>query len=223
MAYNSGFLRLVFLFQALNSVEIAETQVTLSGGPGSVPLDIFGDWDEGDLEDSAQDLYGDVLNGGNLFWADYSNLFAAKLSAIDVDGSLLADPLVKTLDTPRTGTTTNIHPQLSVLMSFWSGFTFGHANYGRMYLPHTMAGLTTSSPFSSSATALALANDGQDFVDHMNTRAQGKANQSLVAIASKAGTGTTKDVAFVRAGRVTDSQRRRYNSITPNYQVVAVS
>lgn len=222
MAYDSGFLRLSFLYNTGSTDEIAETQVILSGGPGSDVLASFAEWDAGDLLDSAQDLYDDVLNTGVLNWANYSRLHGAKLSAIDTSGHLLADPLVTEFATPFAGTVAQLHPQLTVVMSFWSGHTLGKGNYGRMYLPHTSSVLGTGLPITIPAVSASIASAGAAFINDMKTRGLAKSHQVKPVIASKAGAGSTKDIAWVRVSATTDTQRRRYNAYDVDYQKVAV-
>ncbi len=222
MAYNAGFLRLSFLYNVSGSDEIGETALHLSSGPGGDLAAQFADWTPADLQDSGDDLYTQILSSGSLQWGDYSNLLSVKLSPVKTDGTLLQDPLVRTLTTPRSGSTSHVPVQCSVLLSLWSGHNTGNANYGRMYLPHTKCTQATNSPYIASVPKASMLVNFNLFITAIKARATGMAHPTTVSNVSKTGAGSTKEVAYVRMGQIIDTQRRRTNRLDAAYDISAV-
>lgn len=217
MAYNAQFLRLTFGFLVLGTDEIAETSLHIGGGPGWDGPAGFAEYTQTDLGDLGGYYTTDLVAGSHILWAAYSQFTYVKLSLIDVDGTLVTQPLQHAVSGTPSGNQSKIPPQCSLLLSLWSGFSFGDANYGRMYLPHTLAPTATNSPYIAAADKSAILSQYTDFIHHVNTLAQGKSNQADVILVSNKGSGTTKAVAHVRSGSLVDTQRRRTNALSPSY------
>lgn len=217
MAYPQEFLRLQFLFTALGSGEIAETglQIAPTTG-GTLAATMLAEYTTADLEGFASNL-NDVLTGDEIRWANYSRLGAVKMSAHLTSGVQTGETLVAPLSSPFTGASAQVHPQNTVLLSLWSGYTVGVGNHGRMYLPHTQVDLVGSTPFGDPVDASFNAAHGAAFINAINTVSAAKAHIGLVTIMSRALGAATKTVQHVRVGTITDTQRRRYDSLPPSY------
>jgi hypothetical protein len=144
-----------------------------------------------------------------------------KASPIGTDGLLLGEPKVQD-ESIALGNVESIPPQNSLVLTFWSGLTFGQANYGRMYLPYTGAAFTNGTPYIASATCTAIAAAGATFVGAINDIADAVLAGSGVVNISKVDAGTVKGVSTVRFGRLVDTQRRRRNRLTEDFTDAAV-
>lgn len=217
MTYGAEFLRVSFGFVALNSEETGQTELSLASTVGGVTAEtLLGDWD-GALLQTLADYLDTCMSGGSFAWADYSVLKSVKMSAINIHGHSYVDPVVKSLDNSRAGTVHQVHPQLSTLISLWSGHTVGKGNYGRMYLPHCSTSLVNSTPRSAVADADANAAAAKTFLDSVNVLAQGLTHPTIVSIMSQAIGTNAWAVSYARCGRVTDTQRRRYAQLKGEY------
>jgi hypothetical protein len=214
--FNSGALILKFQFIVALFEEVAETQLTLSGGPGFATTTAFGEWSEGDLQDCA-DLYGALMGSTGLYWGSYSTLKSMKLAAVGTAGEYLAEPLTKDLGAGWAGASAHVPPQDTVVLSLRSGFHLGHANYGRMYLPHTIMPLQSGQAHASSSDVAALTLSAKTFLDGINDLSSSKSHPSKIVIRSSKGAGSTKAVAEVKVGNIIDTQRRRRNQLTETY------
>lgn len=223
MAYPKESLKLDFLFRIFNTVEIADTGLHIST-LGSAPFDAVASlalWNVGDLEDLLGNLSTMLMAAGGLRFADYGQLVGAKLAAIGTDGRYLAEPL-EASQTPTTGVSSDVVPQNSVCLSLWSGLSLGRANHGRMYLPYTQFAFNAAKPFTEAGTTAGLAANAASFIGQVNAKADLRTAGAGVVNLSKVGTGTVKAVAYVRVGRLVDTQRRRRNRLTEEHSQVAV-
>ena len=221
MTYGTSFLRCSFEFVAATTTEIAMTDLTIAPPIASptVATDMLADYAGSDLQTFAS-LLNTCMSAGA--WGDYSTLTSMKLSAVGTNGILLTDPLTHNLSPTYAGTVHQVHPQLSVVLSLWSGHTIGGGNFGRMFLPHFSNPLVNGSPRSASADAASLAAAGAVFITGVNSVATTMTHPGQVSIMSQAVGHPFKTVAFVRVGRVTDTQRRRYDRLDEEYHDVAV-
>lgn len=222
MAYDRQFLRVSFLYDVLGTSEIAQTDLAITSVSGSpTAAAMLAQYTEEDLEALAA-LLVDFLASDTIEWANYSRLHAVKMSPISTTGAVAGEPLLHELDGATIGTHSQVHPQLSVVLSLWSGSTIGKGNYGRMYLPHTAVPLVASTPLGDAVDAGFNAAHGAVLVRGVNTLAEEKTDPGFMAIMSSAGSGHAKAIAQVRCGIVTDTQRRRYDDLAPAYALSPV-
>jgi hypothetical protein len=214
--FNSGALILKWQFVVALFEEVAETQVSLSGGPGFATTTAFGEWNSDDLQDCA-DLYGALMGSTGLYWGSYSTLKSMKLAAVGTGGEYLAEPLTLDLGSGWQGASAHVPPQDTVVLSLRSGYHLGTANYGRMYLPHTIMPLQSGQAHASSSDVAALTLSAKTFLDAINDKASGKSHPSKLVIRSSKGAGSTKAVAEVKVGNIIDTQMRRRNALTETY------
>jgi hypothetical protein len=219
--YNSGALIMKFLFTVASTDEIAETQLTLSGGPGFDAGAAFDDWHGSDLEDMYA-AYGDMVSGSGMYWGSYSVFKGVKLSAVDASRALVREPLEYVASSPTQGGAAHVPPACSIVLSLRSGFTLNYANYGRMYLPHTILAQQSGHATASSSDTATVVGRAATFVELVNAKAHGMSHQSQVVNQSSKGSGHTKRVAEVMIGNVTDTQRRRRNAIRESYSTFAI-
>lgn len=212
VAYDRKYLKISWLFRDTSSLEVAVTSLHVAGTSTSYdPVPDLPSYDATVCE-TLLTAYGTMLGAGAITWANYSSLHGIKVAAIDTAGHYLTDPVVH----ERTGTaihggSTEVLPQCTVVLSLWSGASLGKGNYGRMYLPHTRLTLNTSSSVAASTTQTALKADAKTFLNAVNTVAGGISTGTGLRIPSNVG--FNKAVAYVRIGKVTDTQRRRLNAL----------
>jgi hypothetical protein len=222
MPFSKEHVKLSWIFGITGTTEIAETSLNITTPTGS-PYDAEAAaalMTSADADTLSGDLFG-MMNSSDFLWGDYSSYVALKVAAINTAGHYLADAVVY----PRTGhagTHNNVPPQDSLVLSLRSGSSFGEANFGRMYIPHTIAALDTSSARMSVAKAVAIANAFQAFITQVNTMMDSQVAGSGVAIMSQKGSGTTKLPTLIGCGRVIDTQRRRRNRLDEDTQLVVL-
>jgi len=224
MAYITQFLRLRYIFSVLTTDEVADTGLVLSNAEGD-PFDAeaaLADVGTGMLDDLFAAYTGMTLVANGFLWGNYSRLVGLKVSAHGVDGRYLTSPVERAYSSSNAGSSLNVEPQNTVVLSLWSGETLGRANYGRMYLPHTTAALETGTPRCSAGDASDMADAGANFVTAVNTFGSLLAGDPQVVVASSVGSGINKLVTQTRVGRVVDTQRRRRNKIPEDYAVSPV-
>lgn len=224
MAYPCEFVRVRFLFQSLGSPEIAETGFTL--GPnlvGTLATDILAQLTDEILTGFASAL-NDMLTGDEIRWANYSRLAAVKASAHLTSGVQTGAARTVDLASPFTGDAAQVHPQNTVLISLWSGFMTGPGNYARMYLPHTQVDLVGSTPIGDPVDASFNSAHAAVFIGAVDAVTDPLTFGSNVCIASQAfpDPGVLNRVTNVRVGVVTDTQRRRYDQLSPGYVTTVV-
>jgi hypothetical protein len=213
MAFPKQFLKLSFLFSIDDTVEIAETSLNIST-VGTSPYDAAAALTaltSGDADSISGQLVG-TINGPNLLWANYSTYVALKAAAIGTDGHYLTDPVLYPFP-GHTGTHDGVPPQDTVVLTLKTGSTFGKANFGRMYLPHTMAPLESATPRIAASRMPFIVADMATMIRNINTVMDGEVAASGVVILSQIGAGTVKAPVSVAVGRVIDTQRRRRNRL----------
>lgn len=173
-------------------------------------------------------LFSGVLStfhsSGGLALAQGAVLEWAKAASLDTTGHETASPVVTTTAVSSVGgsvvAATTASPQDSLVLTFYSGSTFGRANYGRIYLPWWSSSVAHASGRATTGSAIIVA---ETWFDGVNAWAATALSASAkIRIMSKLGAGTTKEVAFLKIGDVKDTQRRRRNRISESYDVVAV-
>ena len=225
MAYTTSFTRVTWLFAIGGTEEVAATSVDLTL-PGATTYNaITAQTAQGALAEDYYGTYDSLFSGigGELLWADYSDLVGVKVAAIGPDGTYLTDPALYTAPTPTSGDDLNVPPQCTVVLSLRSGLVLGKGNYGRMYLPHTRFAMATGVPYTDTAITDDVAETAVTFLNAVNTLSNSAVAGSAVSILSQAGTGSSKKVEEVWVGRIGDTQIRRRNRLTENYSVGAVA
>ena len=224
MPYPKQFLKLSFSFTVDNSDEVADTALSIST-PLSAPFDAaaaLSAWTLTDLTTLATSYNSAVTASGTGFnWAVYSNLVAVKLAAVGVDGHYLTGPKIQA-GLGYQGTVASVPPQNTVVLSLWSGLTFGRANYGRMYLPHTTLQFTTGGYGCSSTVANTIATAFKSLFTDITSIANGHTATAGPVIMSSVGTGTVNTVNRLRVGNLVDTQRRRRNRLNEVYSTVTL-
>lgn len=225
MAYDQEFLRVTFGFTVLNSLEIAQTGVNLSGPDDPI-------WDSAEaLAEIDIAVVGPLLlarlttlmTNANMRWADYSRLNYVRIAAVNIDTTEDDPALLFEDSTPAAGATAQVIPQASLVLSLRSGLTTGSANFGRMYLPHTEPNLQASSPFVATATTSALATAAATFINGVNTDVNAVTTQEATAmIMTQVTGGISKKVNQVAIGNVIDTQRRRRNQLPETYSFLPI-
>lgn len=223
MAYPKQFLKLSMLFAIVNTDEVANTSVNITT-LGGAPFDAgaaLALWTATDLQNVAI-AYAAMLSAPvDLAWASYSHLVGIKLAAVGTDGHYVGEPKLEEI-TGIAGDNANVEPQSTAVVSLWSGLTFGQANYGRMYPPHTKMSQTTGTPYAIAGVQADYADSAVEFITAVNDIADGHVPASGVVILSAVGSGSVKAASQVRIGRLNDTQRRRRNNLTEDYVVVDV-
>jgi len=222
VTYSGQFIKVSWIFNVLGTDEVADTALNFTTAPG---------WTGAGAaltEIAGGSIGADVLGNMTtlltaLGWADYSTLVAVKFAAVGTDGSYVSEPYVYEAVSPPVGTQANTPPQLTLVASLRSGFTFGSGNYGRMYLPHTAPALESDTPYISASAASAIADYIKTFVNDTTSDINGVTTAVLFpAIMSNKGAGTGKGVTQVGAGRVIDTQRRRRNKLDDTATLVSL-
>lgn len=222
MAYPSQFVKITWLFVTGTSGEIAETGLQIAPVNHShLATAVSADITDSDLDAWTLNLL-DILQADEMRWANYSTLVAVRMSNHLTSGAQDGDAHVRTLVSPTTGDAANVHPQMSVVLSLWSGGITGVGNYGRMFLPHTQTDLVGSTPYGDPVDAGFNSAHGAALITGINSDLSSHSEPAVVTIMSSAAGASNKPVTSVRVGIVTDTQRRRYDNLNPSYSVSAV-
>lgn len=222
MAYSGQFLKLTWEWSVLGTDEIANTSLNFTTSPGwsgaSGQLTALG---AGSHLTNIYAMMQSLVT--NLGQADYSVLHAVKAAAIGTDGTYIAEPIVYEQLSPTAGEATQVPAQVTICASLRSGFTIGGGNYGRMYIPHCLPGMTAGSPYLNAANMADLAGLIKTFVNDVSDEVN-VAGPSVVfpAIMSNKGSGTGKQIIQVGTGRVPDTQRRRRNRLDDTATLVSL-
>lgn len=227
MPYPKPFARISWLFAVQGTDEIAETSChvsTLGAAPFDAPAFVAGLVAADGL--ALAGYMTAMLDGGGgtqWNWADYSNFTAVKVADMTAAGIETAPPFIWNSPMPYDhGGGADINPQSTVVLSLRSGGTFGTANYGRMYIPHTSLQLASRSASAAPAATAACAALGRTFIGSINARVAAHTAGAGVVNLSKVGAGTIKGVAAVEVGSVVDTQRRRRNRIPEAYSTSVI-
>jgi hypothetical protein len=226
MAYDRQQITVSWLFKDLSSPEVAVTGLNLSavgtyiGAVGNLAeIDVAGSTGNGLMAEMET-----LMSNPNLFWGNFSQLYAVKVAAVGTDGHYLTDPKIHEADVTYIGGSTTTVPQSTVVCSLRSGSGIGSANYGRMYLPHTRLGIVTATSSSNVATTAVVASVFKTFVNNVASLVNGDTTGVDVQpfIMSNQAPKPSKPVVQIGVGTVTDTQRRRRNRIHEDYSYLAI-
>lgn len=146
-------------------------------------------------------------------------LLWAKAASIDPDGEYTAAPVTaETTGVLGASTSGTDGPQSSLVVTLYSGSTFGLANYGRFYLPWCMLPVARTDGRISPTDVNGAAGVAETFLNALNAWAGVSLSPTarLHNLSSK-GSGASKLVVRYRVGDVKDTQRRRRNRIDEHY------
>lgn len=225
MSYDRQFLRVSFGFAIGGTPEVAETSVnysTVTGWTGAVAaLAEIQANETACLTDVGAAMSG-MMTSGSIAWADYSDFISVKVAAIGTNGLYLTDPLVLE-GAFGSGSSGNVLPQSTIVLSLRSGFTLGKANYGRMYLPHSRSTLVAGTPRVASGDTDGLADDGAAMINAITTALTAEVTAVIFpCILSSIGSGFGRGVTEVKVGNVVDTQRRRRRQLAETYSTTAL-
>lgn len=221
MTFAQQQVQVSLLFRDTSSDEIAQTgyRVTNSAAPFDAVLHLAAM--NALFAEGIRDEYVTFASTTGWRWADYSQLYAIKAAALDTDGSYLTDAVSWDV-ADAVGTISDVPPQLTTVLTLWSGSGVGRANYGRLYLPHSVLDQTTLTSRASVTTAQNVATAGAALIEAWSLAHGTLVSPGAIHIMSSVGAGLSKPVAQVGSGRVTDTQRRRRNRLDEDIQYVAL-
>lgn len=225
MSYDRQFLSLDWGFTVDGSSEIAVTGLNYSEGPGWIsPTEALAEIAaSGSMGQDLITALATLMDTPALGWSTYSKLRTVKVAAINAAGHYLGEPFVFEDTTPATGDYGPWPPQSTCVLSLRSGFTFGGANYGRMYLPHSQPGLASGSPLMSTGTAGVIVAAGKVFVNTVTARLNAATTDTVDPTIMTNVTGNpSKKVTKVAVGLAVDTQRRRRNKLTETPQTLTL-
>jgi len=225
MAYDREFLKLSWLFTVNTTTEIAMTSVNLSVIPvwtgALAALEEIDDLSTGLGQELINNM-ATLLGTTGLNWAGFSVLRDVRLAAVGMDGAELADALEFTDTTPPVGTSATTELQDTVCASLRSGSTFGSANFGRMYLPHTRLS-RGSGPTSDSSVTGPIATAFRLMLNTCTSQINVLTTPTVQPfIMGNQAPKPSKPVINVAIGNVTDTQRRRRNQVQETYSVLTL-
>ena len=205
---------------SFDAVETWQCGIRFRPSPDPAPSDVA--WDASLALISVSDILG-ILQGwfddAPMHFSNHCYLTWAKLSALNTDGHLYAEPLMVE-GTPRAGNSSDTPyagSQQALCVSFDSGFTFGRANHGRFYLPSPNVQVEVSTWTWPSASASAWVGSIQPMLSAVEGEISTAAFDVNLSIMSKLGAGAYNDPRYLKVGRVPDVQRRRRRSIAEQY------
>ena len=226
MAYDRSHLEVSWIFRIDGTDEVAMTGLSVTGAPGFDAVAALLQYDEVVDGQALGQAMTTFLSANPIAWADYSFLTDVKVAAVDVTGHYIntaGNPKIWSADTTFHGTDTQIVPQCSIVLSLRSPTTLGRANYGRMYLPHTLLPLGAGNPSALATTAEEAATKAATFINEVNEIFDTGDDPGVVQIMSSVAPGLSKAVTRVAVGDVNDTQRRRRNRLPENYSFEAVA
>jgi len=179
----------------------------MSGGTGAAILDAM----------------GGLMSTAQAGWADYSRLTGVKIAAVGTNGLNIVDPKIYEDTTPSTGASTTTLPQLTIVGTLYSGSSFGTANYGRMYLPHTKFQPVAGTPRPDPSVVSTVCTNFAGMIELVSNAINADTTDTVQPfIMSNSAPSPSKPVLSVRVGDITDTQRRRRNRLPENYASVAL-
>ena len=152
--------------------------------------------------------------GASLVWA--------KAAALNLEGEYTGAPVFVERAAVNGGAsaTQSASVQDALVLTLWSGSTFGRANYGRLYLPWNCLNVQNTDGKISSADRASALVAAQNLINGIHTAAEGWASTTddiSPMIMSSVGSGQSKQALFIRIGDVKDTQRRRRNRFDEVY------
>jgi len=225
MAYDRQFLRVSFLFTIALTDEVAVTSINYSVVPnwtGAAAALAEVDLGTG-TGTSLLGRMATLMGTAQVGWADYSRLNAVKIAAVGTNGLNLTDPKLFEDSTPASGASTTTLPQSTIVGTLFSGTSFGTANYGRMYLPHTKFQAAAGTPRPDISVVSTVCTTFAGFVSGVTTDLNADTTDTVQPfIMSNAAPAPSKPVHQVRVGDITDTQRRRRNRLKEVYAAVTL-
>jgi alkaline phosphatase len=224
--YDQEFLKVTWGFKLLTTDEIAQTSLNFSDST-SPTYDAFTALASIDIAVLGPLLItrmSTLMSTSALHWANYSTLNYVRVAGVLMSAAEIDPAKVYDDATPAQGTGTNVPPQCTLVASTRSGLSSGVANFGRMYLPHTLPALEGALPTTSAANTAAIAAAFATFVNGCNTDIQANdgTQTSEAMIMTQVTGGFSKKIAQVAVGNVIDTQRRRRNQLAETYAFATI-
>lgn len=153
-------------------------------------------------------------------WPDDIYVNWTKLAAIKADGEYDREPKVHEHLPAVAGTASVRLPlQCAVVVSLWSGMSFGKANHGKMYLPSLDFSRSSGHAGADAARASTVGIAMQTFIHDVDGEVSTAGMNYRPAIMSDSASPVTKPVAKLRVGRLADTQQRRRRGASEDYYV----
>jgi hypothetical protein len=223
MAYDREYLKVNWLYEVLNSDEIASTGCNFSNA-ASTTFDAEAALAELVPATIGANLFGRMVtlrSNASMQTANYSNLVAVRIAAMSTAGLELAAPVLYVPTPPSLGTNADVIPQASIVLSLRSNVFGPGGNYGRMYLPHCQFAFATGEAVADPGDVSAIATAADTFIEGCNTDLNAQVTPTVSAmIMTNVSTPTQREsrrVNQIAIGDVTDTQRRRRNQIPETY------
>jgi len=144
-----------------------------------------------------------------------------RLAAKDVDGHDIWESRVHYAQAPSIPVPTSTHaPQVTYVVTLWSGENLRRANYGRFYVPMPISAWDYVNGRMDQPYCDNLATAAKNMLHAIEGEVDTAITPAQLGLISKVGAGEWKPVAKIAVGRVLDTQRRRRNKLdeAPVYQ-----
>lgn len=214
------YLHISWHFKIENTDEIAITAVNMSqvAPPWTGAEAALAEINMATLGPLLLTAMNNLMQGDGSMWAIWSTLNMVRVAAVDETGHEIGDAKIYEDVVLRRGFAETTLPQSSIVVSLRSGFSTGTANFGRMYLPHTMLTLESSTPHASVPITNAFSLDAQTFINVVNTQVNAQTTPALqVFIITHKPGNASKPAVQVAVGNINDTQRRRRNQLPETY------
>jgi hypothetical protein len=149
----------------------------------------------------------------------------AKCAQLDNTGAYTAEPVYQAIGATFGGAVVAARgaPQVSMVITLYSGQSLGHANFGRLYMPWWEAQVTDQGHVTP-ANTLTAADAAKTLIDGINAwAATALSATARVMIMSKVGGGQSKLPTTIRVGDVKDTQQRRRRQLREAYEIRPVA
>jgi hypothetical protein len=207
MAYDRKSLRVSWIFSVASTSEIAFPSLHIADGQEWDPLVTLAAMDQ-EVADGLAGAMAVLLSYGSFGWGSYSSVTGIKASPVGTNGKLLGPPSVWSVSPSEHGTTEQIIPQASVVISMSDGGYYTKSNRGRLYLPHCMLTQVAGHAECSDATRTSATSHAVGFLQTVNQIFNPLAEgPGVITIMSQKRPSVIANYAAV--GRRTDIQRRR--------------
>jgi len=184
------------------------------------PLSTIKAWLDGPAKDAVAKFHAEPGTGIHAA----AKLTFMKLNPIGQDGHYLEPTTLEYAFAPPVngGSSAVLHPnQCTLVVSTRTALERGHAHAGRFYLPLCAKSLETQSGAISPGEAMLVATAAATFLSELHDQPGPDLlgpEDFHVAVMSSVGQGFTNRITHVRVGCVIDTQRRRRNDLSENYQ-----
>jgi hypothetical protein len=192
--------------------------VGLEGGDASNPTTA--------VADAIRDAWLTFFTSGGSYISNYWNTTRIKVSQLAADGTTFEDNTVYSAYStlPSGGKSGgSFPPQIAMVATLMSDRSTGIGSKGRMFLPGIWETVQVSGGINGTS-ALSIANNLKTFLNAVETAAPASEQIILATHGHKTdGSGKANvNVTKVRVGTIYDTQRRRRNQLTENYQQVTL-